>query len=192
MIRRALAVAALLPVLTMACGVPTDSEPRPLAAERVPFGLLDPNPTPSSPPVSPQGAVTMTIYLVSHDRLAPVTRDVPPPGGPEQALSELLAGVTRQEAASGIRTAIAPATEARPTAVADGDVRVDLSRAFLGGGTKEQILAAAQIVYTVTALPGLDSVSFTLSGRLVEVPSADGKLRAGPLRRSDFAAVAQL
>lgn len=191
MIRRALA-AALLSVLTVACGVPTDPEPRPLAADRVPFGLLDPNPTPSSTPASPEGAVTMTIYLVSHDRLAPVTRDVPPPGGPEQALSELLAGVTRQEAASGIRTAIAPATEARPTAVAGSEVRIDLSRAFLGGGTKEQILAVAQIVYTVTALPGLDSVSFTLSGRSVEVPSADGTLRAGPLRRSDFAAVAQL
>lgn len=190
--RRAMALVALLPALALACGVPTDREPRPLAADRVPFGLLDPDPTPSSTPASPEGAVTMTVYLVMHERLAPVTRDVPPPGGPEQALSELLAGVTRQEASGGMRSAIAPATQARPTAVAGTEVRVDLSRAFVGGGTKEQILAVAQIVYTLTALPGLESVSFTLSGRSVEVPSADGQLRAGPLRRSDFASVAQL
>lgn len=191
MIRRVPAVAALLCALTLACGIPTDSEPRPLAADRVPFGLLDPNPTPSSTPASPEGAVTMTIYLVMHERLAPVSRDVPPPGGPEQALGELLAGVTREEAATGMRSAIAPATGARPVVVA-GEVRVDLTRAFLIGGTKEQILAVAQIVYTLTALPGLDSVSFTLAGRSVEVPAPDGTLRTGPLRRSDFASVAQL
>lgn len=192
MSRRWPAVAGLLAAVAMACGVPTDSGPRSLPAERVPFGLLDPSPTPSTTPVSPEGAVTLTVYLVSHERLAAVTRDVPPPVGPQQALGVLLAGVTPQEAANGLRTAIAPATEARPTAVAGGEVRVDLTRAFLSGGTKEQILAVAQIVYTVTALPGLDSVAFTLSGRSVEVPSADGKLRAGPLRRSDFASVAQL
>ena len=192
MSRARLAVVGMLAVVAVACGVPTDSEPRALPPERVPFGLLDPTSTPSTTPASPEGAVSLTVYLVTQERLTAVTRDVPPPVGPEQALQALLAGVNQREAASGMRSAIAPATEARTTAVAGGEVRVDLNRAFLSGGTKEQILAVAQIVYTVTALPGLDSVAFTLSGRSVEVPSADGKLRAGPLRRSDFAAVAQL
>jgi spore germination protein GerM len=190
--RRWPAAAALLAVLALGCGVPTDADPRPIPHERVPFGLLDENPTPSTTPASPEGAVTLTIYLVDHERLAPVTRDVSPPVGPEQALQALLAGVAPQEAAIGMRTAIAPATGVRTTAVTGSEARVDLTRAFLGRGTKEQILAVAQIVYTLTALPGLESVAFTLSGRSVEVPAADGTLRAGPLRRSDFTSVAQL
>lgn len=192
MSRRWPALAGSLLLLAAACGVPTDDAPRAIPHDRVPFRLLEPDQGPSPVQESPEGAISLTVYLVSGERLTPVTRDVPPPVGPEEALQALLGGVTAHEAARGMRSAIAPATGARTTAVSGGEVRIDLTRAFLGGGTKEQILAVAQIVYTITALPGLDGVTFTLSGRSIEVPAADGTLRAGAMRRSDFASVAQL
>lgn len=40
----------LVTLLAAACGVPTDDEPRPIADERVPFGLLDPAATGNATP----------------------------------------------------------------------------------------------------------------------------------------------
>lgn len=192
MTRGWLAVVVAPAVLAVACGVPTDHQPRPIPADRVPFGLLDREPTPSTPARAPAGATGTTVFLVANERLVPAVRDIAGPVSPEKALQALLAGVTAQEAATGVRTAIGPGTGATTTAVAGSEVRVDLTRAFLTGGTKDQILAVAQIVYTLTEPPGLDSVAFTLAGRAVEVPSADGTVRDGPLQRGDFASVAQL
>ncbi|MGH9263656.1 MAG: GerMN domain-containing protein [Acidimicrobiales bacterium] len=189
---RALLPAALLPVLAMGCGVPTDREPRAIPDERVPFGLLDPEPTSttSAPPTATSTA-RITVFLVDGDRLAPVARDVPAPPTPDKALRALLGGARREEVAANVRTALGAAAGASATA-ADGLVRVELGTALPSTAGREQVLAVAQIVYTLTALPGVDAVTFTLSGRAVEVPAGDGTLTSGALRRSDYASVAQL
>ena len=48
---RARRLAAAVLLVTAACGVPTDDTPRQIPAERVPFDLLNPHPTP--PPSGP-------------------------------------------------------------------------------------------------------------------------------------------
>ena len=43
--RRFVLRAALIALVATGCGVPTDSAPRPIPDDRVPFGLLDEDPT---------------------------------------------------------------------------------------------------------------------------------------------------
>jgi spore germination protein GerM len=48
------------------------------------------------------------------------------------------------------------------------------------------MIALAEIVFTATGRPGVGQVSFSLDGRPVEVPRADGSLTSEPLARTDF------
>lgn len=184
---------ALLPLAALACGVPTDSNPRTVPDNRVPFGLLDAGTTSTSSAGATATSTTasITVFLVDGDRLTAVPRNVPAPATPEKALGVLLGGVAPEEVARNVRTALDAAAGTSVTA-ANGLARVELGTALPGTAGREQILAVAQIVYTLTALPGVDAVAFTFSGRPVEVPSGDGTLTSGALRRSDYASVAQL
>lgn len=183
--------AAVLSVAALACGVPTDSDPRAIPDDRVPFGLLDPD----TPPTTSAGATArsttarITVFLVDGDRLTPVPRDVPAPATPDKALRALLGGTAPEETARNIRTALDAASGTSATGT-DGLAQVELGTALPTGPGREQVLAVAQIVYTLTALPGVDAVAFTLSGRPVELPAGDGTLTSGALRRSDYASVA--
>lgn len=196
MTRRPLLVTAVLPFLALACGVPIDAEPRPIPDERVPFGLLDPEPTSTTSPApgASAGSTTapVTVFLVSGGRLTPVTRVVPAPATPGKALEALLTGATPDEAAQNVRSAIGGTAAGVSATVAGGLARVELGSPFLSTGRREHVLAVAQIVYTLTAFPGVEAVAFTLSGRPVEVPAGDGTLTSGAVRRSDFASVAHL
>lgn len=185
-------VVVVVAAVTVGCGVPTDGSPRPIPDDRVPFELLDPAPIPTTTPSTPSGPASATVFMVAADRLSPVSRNVPVPASPDEVLQALFAGVIPEEAAKNLRSAIAPSTQASVAEEAGGRLRVELTPAFLSAATNEQILAVAQIVYTLTGLPGVDSVSFTVSGRPVEVPAGDGTLRSGALRRADFASVANL
>ena len=192
MTRPAGAALVLVALLAAGCGVPTDAQPRPIPGDRVPFELLDPEPIPTSTPSAPAGSLAATVFMVAGEGLSPVRRDVPAPASPERVLQALVSGVVPEEAARNLRSAIGATTRASVAEEGAGRLRVELSPAFLSTATNEQILAVAQIVYTLTALPGVDSVAFTVSGRPVEVPAGDGTLRSGPVRRSDFESVAKL
>ena len=175
----------------MACGVPTDDHPRPIPDERVPFDLLDPAPAPTAP-ASPDGSASATVFMVAGDRLSPVLRNVGGPASADTVLQALLAGVMAEEAAGNLRTAIPSGTRASVAEEAGGRVRVELSPAFVDNGASERVLAVAQIVYSLTGVPGVDSLTVSISGRTVAGPTGDGTLRSGPVRRADFAAVAKL
>ena len=90
-----------------------------------------------------------------------------------------------------MRSALPTTAGVSATSVAGSLAHVDLAAAFVSTGTIEQVLAVAQIVYTVTALEGIDAVAFTLAGRPVEVPIGNGTLKDGALSRGDFSGVAQ-
>lgn len=189
---RARTVVLALAVSGVGCGVPTDEGPRPIPHDRVPFELLDPAPIPTTPPGTPAGSASATVFMVAGDRLAPVPRNVPAPASPEKVLQALFDGVVPEEAARNLRSAVARTTQVSVAEEPGGRLRVELTPAFLATATDQQALAVAQIVYTLTGLPGVDSVSFTVEGRPVEVPSGDGALKSGPVRRADLASVAKL
>lgn len=129
------------------------------------------------------------MFLVRNSRLVRVGRQPWNPPSLDGAIAALLRGPAADERAEGVRTALT-----RPVrlagALAAGVPLIDVTDSFTDVEGEEQILALAQLVFTLTALPGVDGVSFALDGRPVEVPTGDGALKRGPIRREDFAAVA--
>jgi len=152
----------------------------------VPYALLDeagPQPSEPSDPASQQ----VTLYLVFGDALVPVERVVPRDATPLDVVRLLVQGPTSDEVARGLTTYVTP--DADP---ADVDVRADRAVVALTGALQvtsnsdRRTLAIAQLVYTLTALPGIDRVVFELDGARAEVPAGDGTLVRTPLQRSAF------
>lgn len=181
---------AVVIVLSAACGIPNDARPRPLPEEAVPFGLLDQTTTTTTVAIPSVPAVLADVFLVGQERLARVQRQVPAPVSLDKVLAALLDGPTSDEAASGLRTALGPEAALRSASTAGGIASLDLSESFLQVEGRDHILALAQLVFTATALPGVGAVEFKLAGSPVEVPTGDGTLKYGPIRRTDFAALA--
>ncbi len=143
--------------------------------------------------------VTVAAYFLLDDTstnfrpgpfLVPVARNVPEAGDPVlAALGELLNGPTESEAGSvpAISTAIPDNTVLLGVTVTDGIATVDLSSEFeTGGGTFSMSARLAQVVYTTTQFPEIESVVFELDGEPVTVFSSEGLLIEAPLTRDDY------
>jgi spore germination protein GerM len=63
---------------------------------------------------------------------------------------------------------------------------VDLSSPLGTVGGSDQVLAVAQIVYTLTASRYIDSVRFAINGKAIEVPDSSGSLAKTPRGRADY------
>jgi spore germination protein GerM len=133
------------------------------------------------------------IYLV-HGHLSPLGwrgRLVAEPraeaGSPRAALRELLRGPTAVERRRGITSALPAGTRLVGLRVSRGTASVDLAggsrRAWLSGG----FYATAQVVYTLTARPGIRRVWMRVRGRRCCVFDHSGRPYARPLTRAVFA-----
>lgn len=182
------ALAVVLVALVAACGVPTDAEPRAIETRNVPFQLLAPT---VEAPTTTQPANTATeratIYLADADgKLQAVRRPVTAPATAKRVLEALLAGPTEEEA-DRFATAITSDTQLLGVDGPDnGLVIVDLSRQLLDITGRSQILALAQVVFTVTALPSVDRVLFKFEGQPAEVQNGNGTLTSSPLGRLSY------
>jgi spore germination protein GerM len=172
-----LAVSALLCGWALsACGVTTQSRPEPIGV-----------PAPSQGPTTEAGVpgTGATLYFLRRGRLEAVHRSTPSPGL-RSALDMLTAGPSEEEAAGGLRTALAPQ---RLTATTGGSdcrtVVVEVTRDFTSLPGRSQLLAVAQVVWTVTELPGCDRVRFQDGGRPLETPTDHG-LTDQPVTRADY------
>ena len=181
------AIAALASLL-VSCRIPSDESPRAIDPDGVPFGLLEQDQPGST--VDGSARVPVDVFFVGNDRLVAATRDVAAPVTADKAVQALLSGPTNTEAGRNLRTAIAATAAISVTPPVDGLIRIELSPSFATPGATNQVLAVAQIVYTVTALFPESRVSFTLAGRPVEVPVDDGTLTRSPVGRTEFATVA--
>ena len=188
--RTALVVVAV--VVAGGCGVPLDDGPRRIDAADVPYELLSGDPpteVPSTAAPSPT-SVDITVYLVAHDRLAPARRAVTAPAGVADRLRALQSGPTEAEAAAGLRSAVDPGPgELTVEGAAGPVVTVGLPASFADVIGPDHVLAIAQVVCTVTEVPGAELVSFTLAGQHVDVPRGDGTLTGAPVARADYAAL---
>jgi spore germination protein GerM len=63
---------------------------------------------------------------------------------------------------------------------------VDVSSEFGTVGGSDQVLAVAQIVYTLTSSRYIDSVRFAINGNPTEVPDGSGSLSGTPRTRKDY------
>lgn len=185
--RRLLLVLSTATVLVAACGISTEDEPRVVQPDELPGTLArPPGPDPAATRAAP-GVTVVQVFLVRGPRLEAVTREVPAPATLAETLHVLLRGPTPDEQRSGLRSALSPDVRL-DSAVMSGNALVDVTP--LHGEGEEQILGVAQLVFTATALPDIRSVSVSLEGQPVEVPTGDGTLKRAPLNRADFASVA--
>lgn len=183
--RRLLAL-GLLVAAVAACGVPTDDTPRALPVERVPFGLLDPSPD-GAPAGVPGGGTRRAVYLVQENQLVEVRKAVPGEGTPVETMKVLLAGPDSDDVADGLTTSIWPgATVLDVTEPLEGLATVNLTGDVTAAGEGLR-LAFAQMVCTMTQVPGIDRVLFAFDGTPREVPDDQGQTTAEPLDCSDFA-----
>ena len=97
----------------------------------------------------------------------------------------------RNDAEMSIRpamyTTIPEGTKLLGISIAKGVATVNLSREFESGGGSESILGRlAQVTYTLTQFPTVDSVLFQLDGKPVTTFSGEGVILDHPVGRDDY------
>lgn len=175
----------LAALLLSGCGLPSDDRPQRIPDDAVPFGLLSSSPAQATTPRP--GQRMMSIFFVRHDRLVRVERRIAADPDPAQALGQLAAGPSPTETSAGIGTTalgtpMSVAARPDPTTVT-----VDLGEQISDVPAQVQVLAFAQIVYTLADLPEVESVRFTVNGEPVDVLRGDGSLASGPVTPNDYA-----
>lgn len=171
----------LVAVLMLAgCGIRPQERPETLGVPRP--STADPGATTAS------GDAAVSVYFVRGVRLELVPRQVPR-RDVNAALDALLVGPTRSEVLTGLRTALSPQSlmpeQAAPAA---GLVTIAVDRVFTDVSGGNQLLAVAQVVWTVTEFPEVNRVRITADGQPVEVPT-DGGLTNQPVAREDYRSV---
>ena len=192
----ALCLAVLISVVAVACGISSDDKPRALDANDLPASLAA-NPSGTTIPGPGDGSrqsaelflvqtTGATEVLVSHSTLIPAVTDSTQL--PRVVIEELIA----QQPADGsggdptLINAIPPTVQVLDATV-DGNV-LDLNLSDLGSVEQtRQLQAAAQIVFTATALPGIEAVRFSIDGEPTAVPLDDQmSVPDQPVRRVDY------
>jgi spore germination protein GerM len=143
----------------------------------------------STPTEVPSGAtMTLSVYFLREEKIATAHRQVPETQQvAAAAMQELLKGTNQLEYDSGLDTAIPPGVEYLGTEIVDGVATINLSSAFDdGGGSLAMQARLAQIVYTLTQFPTVQSVVLQLDGQTVEALGGEGLVIDHPLSRADF------
>jgi hypothetical protein len=189
--RRLLVVATLLLTLVAACGLPSDGEPRQIAADKVPFSLLAP--TSSIPAADQTGGPFENLYFFDGNKLRAVRLAVPS-RSPVDVLGQLVKGVP--DAKTGVATAIPKDTQVLAADFDDAGVLVvTLSKEILSIGDPDQGRAFGQLVWTATGLENVLQVRFRTidaNGQTQDVkPTTDTGQRPDlPVDKSDFRSIA--
>jgi hypothetical protein len=204
--RPALGVFTLVLSVVAACSptgslgqVPTVAPtPGPSVEQGEPDVTAGPTPTagePSATPAASAGGSTIVrsyFYLGAEPDaagLVALLREVPETRAvATAAMSGLLAGPTASESADrAITTAVPDGTRLLGLSIDDGIATVDLSSEFeSGGGSASIFIRLAQVVYTLTQFPSVQSVLFQIEGRPVTVFSSEGVVLDGPVGRGDY------
>lgn len=193
LVRRTVAIlaAAAMAVLAAGCGIPPDDHATLAQPGSVPFDLLGQTPSAgAAAPVPGSPTEKATLFLVQGERLAPVQRELPAPVSVESVLEALAAGPTATEVELGLRTALLTPGLMKSGGVSGGIATIDLGQPFTEIAGRDQIVALAQIVSTVTGLPGVGRASFTLEGNPVGVLRGDGAVTNESVSRDDYATLA--
>jgi spore germination protein GerM len=132
--------------------------------------------------------ITLAVYFLRDEKIATAHRQVPATRQvAAAAMQELLAGTNQVESDAGLDSAIPAGVEYLGTEIADGVATVNLSGAFDdGGGSFSMQARLAQVVYTLTQFPTIESVLLQLDGQPVEALGGEGLMIDQPLTRADF------
>lgn len=195
--RVVLSCAALGAVLPVAgCGISADRRPQVIEAADLPADLLDPNPPTSTTTSGSATKAVVTVYLLLRSgdttRLAPVTREVADPSRAADRIKAVLATTLPNEQQLNLISSIPADTVLLDTSAGatDNELIVNLSGALFDVQGKELANAFAQLVWTVTELPGIRQVRFKVDGQAYRAPNAEGIEQDGAVTRGDYNALA--
>jgi hypothetical protein len=186
---------------------PLEPTPEPSLGSIEPDVTPAPTPTPVStdgpgasptaePSLGPSETSVVRAYFIlagepGSEGLVPYLFEVPKTQAiATAAMHALLAGSTvERDGFQAISTAIPPGTKLLGLTIANGVATIDLSGEFAGGGgTASSQFRLAQVVYTLTQFPTVDSVLFKVDGSVVTVFGSEGIVLDGPVGRSDYLA----
>ena len=174
------AVLVSLALLGGACGVEPQRQPETVR--------LEPSEPASTHRPSNPSPVTVVVYFIRGKRLQAVNRGAPDSSA-RSMLQVLAAGPTRSEVLDGLRTAIPPLRFNASTSETSSSVAVvQVDEGFASITGENQLLAVAQVVWTITERPGVERARLELKGRPLEVPTDRG-LVGYPVSRNDFSSV---
>lgn len=185
--RTALIVAALTAALA-GCGVQSTDGARTVAGENVPYDLLDAAQPPSTTTLPELASAIISVWLVADDSVVSVNRQVQSPPSVDRAVEALLAGPSSDESSFGLRSALS-GESVDGVDVVHGVATIQLTDSFSAATPRNQVLALAQLVFTVTEHDDVEVVTFALEGQAVDVPRGDGSISQGPVTRGDYAAL---
>ena len=135
---------------------------RRVAAALAAAALVLAAPAGASHGVGSGSAATVRVAFVQGEQLSYVER---PGSGVKAALTALLAGPTKSEAAREIKTQIPAGSRLRGVTVRGGVATVDLGEAFALGTKSESLTArVAQVVLTATRVPNVRAVKLLVKG----------------------------
>lgn len=191
-------VTALISVLLVGCGVPTQDVAQPLPSDLVAQPVVSATPTPSpsqspSPSELPVVEIPVDLWFAGDLGLVPVSTPSVAPLTAEDIVAGLVAGPPVE---SELRTVVVdPLTSEPLVSVFTGEpiagpsiasVYIALAPAFASLPPNEQVLVLGQVVISISGA-GLGAVSFVDSaGSAVAVPLPDGRLLDGPATSSDY------
>ena len=136
---------------------------------------------------APADQTEVRAYFLRDEVVGPVAREATDEAVAAGAMEGLLAGPTAAEQELGFTTAIPSGTELLGIEVEDGVATVDLSGEFgSGGGSASMMGRVAQVVFTVTQFPTVESVAFELDGEPVTALGGEGLLLEEPQTRADW------
>lgn len=145
---------------------------------------------PTEPAATPteEATLTLSVYFLRDEKIATAHRVVPHTlEVAAAAMDALLAGPTDAEVAAGLSSAVPAGTEVLGISIENGVANIDLSSEFeSGGGSLSMRARLAQVVYTLTQFPTVQTVTFSLDGEPVDVFGGEGILLENPVGRADF------
>ena len=198
-----LIIVTVLAVLVAACAPGGTTDAGPVTTQQT-TETTAPASTTTTAPAS--GSTTTTvpepteerfldIYLIKDAAYAvAVTRAVPAtPEVATAAMRALIGGPTEDELDEGLSSAIPEDTLLLGIVIENGLATIDLGREFeSGGGSFGMLSRLAQVVYTLTQFPTVNSVEFKLDGEPITVFSGEGILLEEPVTRGDYASILPL
>ncbi len=181
-LNRRILITPILLVIIGACGVPDSGQISEFQTKELPFdlGRVVATTTTSTPTATtaPDNGTDVQLYFLFGQSLIGVTHTTVKEPSPTQVLAELLAGPQATGTLQSIRTALPSDLNLRVN-VEKGVAKVATSSKLLTGvAAVEQTLAIGQIVLTLTSLPGIGQVSFSVDGRPQAIPRGGGDLTA--------------
>lgn len=186
-----MAVGMLVMLIAGCGGLRAEEGDHPLRADEVPYDLLAaPTTTTTEAPVTTTTLPWRTnLWYVTADRIVPAPRQLRSQPEVGLVLRLLLRGPSDDDLPL-VRSALDIGDAVAAAAPAGGALTIDLAADFGSRSSSEQILALAQLVFTVTEVPGVGRVVFRIGGTEQSVPLPNGQLSQGSVSRDDYAVLA--